>query len=64
MLGSKDLLKKYDLSSVRLVFTGAAPLGKETVVELLRLYPNWHVGQGYGIYLPLSDSTAKLLTWW
>lgn len=49
MLSSKDDLKKYDLSSVRFLFTGAAPLGKETVQELLQLYPNWRVGQGYGI---------------
>ena len=48
MLSSKDDLKKYDLSSVRFLFTGAAPLGKETVQELLQLYPNWRVGQGYG----------------
>ena len=48
MLSNKDILKKYDLSSVRLVFTGAAPLGKETSEELLRLYPKWRMGQGYG----------------
>ncbi len=48
MLSSKDDLKKYDLSSVRFLFTGAAPLGKETVQELLQLYPNWRIGQGYG----------------
>ncbi|KAL2161355.1 hypothetical protein VTH06DRAFT_8577 [Thermothelomyces fergusii] len=49
MLSSKDLLKKYDLSSVRMVFTGAAPLGKETAEEVVRLYPNWRLGQGYGM---------------
>ncbi|GAB1311787.1 Phenylacetyl-CoA ligase [Madurella fahalii] len=49
MLSSRDILKKYDLSSVRLVFTGAAPLGKETAEELLKLYPAWHLGQGYGM---------------
>lgn len=48
MLSSKDLLKKYDLSSVRLIYTGAAPLGKETAEEIHRLFPNWHIGQGYG----------------
>lgn len=48
MLSSKDILKKYDLSSVRLIFTGAAPLGKETSDELLRLYPKWRLAQGYG----------------
>lgn len=48
MLSERNLLKKYDLSSVRLLFTGAAPLGKETAEEILKLYPQWHVGQGYG----------------
>ncbi|KAK3394750.1 hypothetical protein B0H63DRAFT_461848 [Podospora didyma] len=49
MLSAKDVCKKYDLSSVRLLFSGAAPTGKETVEELLRLYPTWKVGQGYGM---------------
>lgn len=49
MLSSQDILKKYDLSSVRLLFTGAAPLGKETSDELLKIYPKWKVGQGYGL---------------
>ncbi len=48
MLASKDMLKKYDLDSVRMLFTGAAPLGKETAEELSRLYPKWRIGQGYG----------------
>ncbi|KAK4042127.1 hypothetical protein C8A01DRAFT_44783 [Parachaetomium inaequale] len=49
MLSSVDILKKYDLSSVRMLFTGAAPLGKETAQELLRHYPHWAIGQGYGM---------------
>ncbi|KAK3336034.1 hypothetical protein B0T19DRAFT_26425 [Cercophora scortea] len=49
MLSDRDICKKYDLSSVRLVFTGAAPLGKETVEEFLKLYPAWKIGQGYGL---------------
>ncbi|KAH7634442.1 hypothetical protein B0T09DRAFT_296074 [Sordaria sp. MPI-SDFR-AT-0083] len=49
MLSSRDTLKKFDLSSVRQVFTGAAPLGKETQDELLKLFPKWKVGQGYGL---------------
>ncbi len=51
MLSSKDILKKYDLSSVRFIFTGAAPLGKETIQELLNMYPKWRIGQGYGKFL-------------
>lgn len=49
MLSSRDTLKKFDLSSVRQVFTGAAPLGKETQDELRKLFPKWKVGQGYGL---------------
>jgi acyl-CoA synthetase (AMP-forming)/AMP-acid ligase II len=48
MLSSKEICKKYDLSSVRVLYTGAAPTGKETVEELLRLYPTWSICQGYG----------------
>jgi len=51
LLSDKETCKKYDLSSVRFLYTGAAPTGKETVAELLKLYPTWHIGQGYG---PLS----------
>ncbi|KAL2149836.1 hypothetical protein VTH82DRAFT_7512 [Thermothelomyces myriococcoides] len=58
MLSSKDLLKKYDLSSVRWLFTGAAPLGKETAEEVMRLYPNWHLGQGYG----MTESSTVVCT--
>ncbi|RBA22409.1 hypothetical protein FPRO05_00756 [Fusarium proliferatum] len=49
MLDKRELCRKYDLSSVRFVYTGAAPLGKETVDDLLSLYPNWRLGQGYGM---------------
>ncbi|KAF5235640.1 hypothetical protein FANTH_11659 [Fusarium anthophilum] len=49
MLDRRELSRKYDLSSVRFVYTGAAPLGKETVDDLLNLYPKWRLGQGYGM---------------
>ncbi|KAK4120124.1 acetyl-CoA synthetase-like protein [Parathielavia appendiculata] len=49
MLQSRHLCKKYNLSSVRLVYSGAAPLGKETIEELLQLYPTWTVVQAYGM---------------
>lgn len=63
MLSSKDVLKKYDLSSVRLLFTGAAPLGKETAEEMLKLYPTWHIGQGYGTCYFDAYMMAELLTY-
>jgi acyl-CoA synthetase (AMP-forming)/AMP-acid ligase II len=52
---------KYDLSSVRWVYSGAAPLGSETVDDLLKIYPHWHVGQGYGMTesSPVIVSTSE-----
>lgn len=49
MANALDQLKKYDLSSVRFLYSGAAPLGKE-VIELLRsVYKDWNVCQAYGL---------------
>ncbi|KKA21420.1 Long-chain-fatty-acid--CoA ligase [Rasamsonia emersonii CBS 393.64] len=49
MLRNKELCSKYDLGSVRWIFTGAAPLGAETAAELQKQYPTWAVRQGYGM---------------
>lgn len=49
MLQSHDICRRYDLSSVRFVFSGAAPLGQETIQNLLELYPTWTVAQAYGM---------------
>ncbi|CAI6084219.1 unnamed protein product [Clonostachys chloroleuca] len=49
MISNPDNCKKYDLSSVRLVFSGAAPLGSETMAKVSQLYPSWKLGQGYGL---------------
>jgi len=45
----RELCSRYDLSSVRAAFTGAAPLGKETADDLLAMFPDWAVRQGYGL---------------
>ena len=42
-------MKKSDLSSVKSIFTGAAPLGEETAQELNAAFPTWKVKQGYGL---------------
>lgn len=42
------LCQKYDLSSVKTIFSGAAPLGEETIKALKQQYPSWSVRQGYG----------------
>lgn len=41
-------LKRYDLNSVRFLYTGAAPLGPELSEELSTLFPGWKIRQGYG----------------
>lgn len=49
MFHNKAKCDKYDLSSVRWVFSGAAPLGSELVEDMLKRYPKWGIGQGYGM---------------
>jgi long-subunit acyl-CoA synthetase (AMP-forming) len=49
MTKNQDTLAKYDLSSVSSIFTGAAPLGKETAEDLQRIFPTWAIRQGYGL---------------
>ncbi|KAH7133756.1 hypothetical protein EDB81DRAFT_805080 [Dactylonectria macrodidyma] len=49
MLNQKEECAKYDLSSIRFIYTGAAPLGSETVDDLLKMFPGRKVGQGYGM---------------
>lgn len=48
MLRSKDLCQKFDLSSVRFVYSGAAPLAEEVVQEVQKIYPHWTIEQAYG----------------
>jgi len=49
MTKSQEAMKKFDLSCVRTIFTGAAPLGKETAEDLQKVYPKWVIRQGYGL---------------
>jgi acyl-CoA synthetase (AMP-forming)/AMP-acid ligase II len=49
MVKSNDKCKKFDLSCVRGLFTGAAPLGAETAEALQKQYPEWKIRQGYGM---------------
>lgn len=48
MLSNAETCNKYDLSSVKGLFTGAAPLGPETASDILKRYPGWKLRQGYG----------------
>jgi len=49
MTKNQVALKKFDLSAVQTIFTGAAPLGKETALDLQSIYPDWKIRQGYGL---------------
>ncbi|KAI5464273.1 hypothetical protein BGZ63DRAFT_412004 [Mariannaea sp. PMI_226] len=62
MLANLELCRKYDLTSVRFLFSGAAPLGKETMEDILKVYPKWHLCQGYGLTetSPVVTSTSEL----
>ncbi|OEL26478.1 putative 4-coumarate--CoA ligase 2 [Dichanthelium oligosanthes] len=48
-LAKNAALEKYDLSSIRIVLSGAAPLGKELVDALAERVPQAIFGQGYGM---------------
>jgi acyl-CoA synthetase (AMP-forming)/AMP-acid ligase II len=61
ILSNADKCQKYNLSCVRVVLSGAAPLGGETIQKLLELYPKWKIGQGYGTFTStVSLKTTKL----
>jgi acyl-CoA synthetase (AMP-forming)/AMP-acid ligase II len=49
MTKNKAILDKFDLSAVRTIFTGAAPLGGEVADLLQKQYPKWVIRQGYGL---------------
>lgn len=49
LVTSEAKCKKYDLSCVRRIFTGAAPLGAETAESLQKQYPEWKICQAYGL---------------
>ncbi|XP_045803451.1 4-coumarate--CoA ligase-like 9 [Trifolium pratense] len=44
-----ELVKKYDLSSIRLLGSGGAPLGKEVAESFKTKFPNVEIVQGYGL---------------
>jgi acyl-CoA synthetase (AMP-forming)/AMP-acid ligase II len=49
MAKQPDVVKQFDMSSVRAMFTGAAPLKEDTARELLKVLPNIDLLQGYGL---------------
>lgn len=65
MTNNLDVLKKYNLSSVRFLYTGAAPLGKESVDILNSVYPDWKLCQAYGLTesATVVSSTSRADLW-
>nr|AAF91308.1 4-coumarate:coA ligase 3 [Rubus idaeus] len=47
--GEESMVADYDLSSIRVVLSGAAPLGKELEEALRNRVPQAVLGQGYGM---------------
>ncbi|GAU47224.1 hypothetical protein TSUD_107600 [Trifolium subterraneum] len=48
-LAKNGLVDKYDLSSLKYIGSGAAPLGKELMEECAKRFPHAVVSQGYGM---------------
>ncbi|KAL4591580.1 hypothetical protein LXL04_004549 [Taraxacum kok-saghyz] len=48
-LTKQDVVKKFDLSSLKFIISGAAPLGKELIEECAKKFPHVFVLQGYGM---------------
>ncbi|CAD6191621.1 unnamed protein product [Caenorhabditis auriculariae] len=49
-LAKHPICSKYDLSSVEMILSGAAPAGKDLIEELKRKYPKLkYIQQGYGM---------------
>ncbi|KAM1339909.1 hypothetical protein ACFX2H_038371 [Malus domestica] len=48
-MAKSELVKKYDLSSLRLLRCGGAPLGKDVVDRFRERFPSVEIVQGYGL---------------
>ncbi|KAJ5676956.1 uncharacterized protein N7477_002589 [Penicillium maclennaniae] len=61
MLAKHPIVKKYDLSSVEVIGSGAAPLGREICSEVEKLWPEGkiNVKQGWG----MTEATCSILGW-
>jgi 4-coumarate--CoA ligase len=60
-MAKHPITKKYDLSSIENVASGAAPLGREVCIELEKLWPNnaVNVKQGWG----MTEITCSAMGW-
>jgi acyl-CoA synthetase (AMP-forming)/AMP-acid ligase II len=56
LLCKHPAVNNYDLSGIRFLISGAAPLSAELVNQLMKVIPNAQIGQGYG----LTESATSL----
>ncbi|WYZ45917.1 hypothetical protein EsH8_IX_000142 [Colletotrichum jinshuiense] len=49
MINNLEIMRRYNLTSVKRVWVGAAPLGPEATNALLLEYPSWNITLGYGM---------------
>ncbi|ESK85047.1 phenylacetyl- ligase [Moniliophthora roreri MCA 2997] len=60
LLCKHPAVKDYDLRSVvRTIMVGAAPLSKEINEQLFELFPDAHIGQGYG----MTEISTSISLW-
>ncbi|KAK7257676.1 hypothetical protein RIF29_31822 [Crotalaria pallida] len=48
-MAKQSVVKNYDLSSLKRIGSGAAPLGKELMEEVAKRFPHATISQGYGM---------------
>ncbi|KAF8843210.1 acetyl-CoA synthetase-like protein [Paxillus ammoniavirescens] len=48
--------KEHNLTGIRYMISGAAPLSSELMNQVVKVFPNAHIGQGYG----LTESSASI----
>ncbi|ESK95807.1 phenylacetyl- ligase [Moniliophthora roreri MCA 2997] len=58
LLCKHPAVKSYNLSSVRSIMVGAAPLSNEINHQLFQLFPNAHIGQAYGMTETCTATTC------
>lgn len=49
LVKNQEMLAKYDLSSLRILMTGAAPLREDTMKSIQAIFPKCVTRQGYGM---------------
>ncbi|OAX36146.1 acetyl-CoA synthetase-like protein [Rhizopogon vinicolor AM-OR11-026] len=59
MLCKHPAVKDYDLSHVQYITSGAAPLSREVMEQLVQTFPNAAIGQSYGT----TESCTVITTW-